>query len=295
MGTGVGSSEAGMNQAGREVPSSRLDSVRAMIWAVAYGVPGPRTARSRSMPAPCACRNATAVPSGDQVGAKDPPSLVRRATSAPVEALRRTTSRPLPSVFSAAIHCRRATRTAGITRRAAEAHLLGGDDVDGDPQIADRPRPLVVGEGHHLAVGTPGRIVVTEGIELGEGRHRGRAARCRQEPKVRAQEQVEGAGVVGDQGDRLAVGADIRLDVPVEEVGRAGEGQEAALDDLGAAAVGRHPRDHRVVQVIPAAPLLRWGRQIDHAGLDVVDGRAPGPQVGCNSVPRTSGAGRSGW
>src|SRR5204862_8243652 len=102
-GDGAGSWSAGTNQAGRDSPSRPDTSVRAMTsLTVQFGAAPVSRTRSRSTICPLMWRNAIESPSGDQTGAHDDPSLVRRRISRPFDASRMTRSLPKLLVLVAA-------------------------------------------------------------------------------------------------------------------------------------------------------------------------------------------------
>ena len=95
---------AGTNQSGRDTPSSPAAVVRSTgSLSVQSGAVPSSWIMRRSMTWPATWRNAIWSPAGDHVGAQLLPSSVSRWTSAPVVALRITTSVPYALVRVAAM------------------------------------------------------------------------------------------------------------------------------------------------------------------------------------------------
>ena len=126
-GVGVGSPGAGRpgrTSPGRDSPSRPDTSVRAMTSSTVQSGAAPSSRTSlRSTIWPRMWRNAIASPTGDQTGAHDAPSLVRRSSSRPLAASRMTTSLPkllclVAAMYSAVGRARRLeVARAGQRRR----------------------------------------------------------------------------------------------------------------------------------------------------------------------------------
>src|ERR1019366_10203934 len=105
-------------------------------------------------------------------------------------------------------------RRLRVTKCGEEPGGAGPNVVEGDPRLGKRAIAMVVRGRDDPSVRTPGGVVMAEAGIFGEGRPGQLATVRRQERELIVQR--EWIGRVGDERDRLPVGADCRLPQSVE-------------------------------------------------------------------------------